>query len=134
MTRQELALELRSKGYNCCQCTACAFAKDMDVDYVTVFKAAEALGSGLGGMKGVCGALSGAAMVIGLKNSTANLEAPDSKAASCRLSRELTDKFQEKAGSIICREIKGVETGKMLHSCPDCIKDAVTLTEEILGL
>ena len=28
---------------------------------------------------------------------------------------------------------KGVETGKVLRSCPDCIRDAVALTEEYLA-
>ena len=33
----------------------------------------------------------------------------------------------------ICRELKGVETGKVLCSCPQCIADAVALTEEYLA-
>ena len=35
--------------------------------------------------------------------------------------------------SCICRELKGVETGKVLCSCPQCITDAVALTEEYLA-
>ena len=37
------------------------------------------------------------------------------------------------SGSCICRELKGVETGKVLCSCPQCITDAVALTEEYLA-
>ena len=59
MSRAEKALELREKGYNCCQCTVCAFAEELDADYKTVFKCAEALGAGMGGMEGLCGAVSG---------------------------------------------------------------------------
>ena len=33
----------------------------------------------------------------------------------------------------MCRELKCVETGKVLCSCPQCIADAVALTEEYLA-
>ena len=42
-------------------------------------------------------------------------------------------KFKEKNGSYLCRELKGVETGKVLCSCPQCIMDAVALTEAYLA-
>lgn len=83
-------------------------------------------------MQGVCGALSGAAMVIGSKNSTANLEKPDSKPATMKLMRELVAKFREKNGATLCKDLKGIETGKALRSCPGCIEDAIRLTEEML--
>lgn len=88
----------------------------------------------MGGMEGLCGAVSGAAMVIGLKNSTANLEKPDSKASSCQMSKELLAEFVKKNGSAVCKDLKGTETGKALRSCPDCIRDAVELTEKILNI
>ena len=47
--------------------------------------------------------------------------------------KEYVKKFQEQNGSYLCRELKGVETGKVLRSCPDCIRDAVALTEEYLA-
>ena len=49
------------------------------------------------------------------------------------LVKEYVKKFQEQNGSYLCRELKGVETGKVLRSCPDCIRDAVALTEEYLA-
>lgn len=134
MNRADKALALREKGFNCCQCTVCAFAEDLGGDYKTIFKCAEALGAGMGGQKGLCGAVSGAAMAIGLKTSTANLEAPDSKAASCELSKQLLDAFVKQNGSAVCKDLKGTETGTPLRSCPDCIRDAVEMTEKLLGL
>ena len=101
MSRADKALELREKGFNCCQCTVCAFAEELDADYKTVCKCAEALGAGMGGLEGLCGAVSGAAMVIGLKNSTANLENPNSKASSCQMSTELLAEFVKKNGSAV---------------------------------
>ena len=40
--------------------------------------------------------------------------------------------FQEKNSSVVCEELKGVETGNVLRSCGGCIKDAVLLAGRIL--
>ena len=50
---------------------------------------------------------------------------PTTKRQSYKDMKELTEKFQKKNGSVICREIKGVDTGKVLRSCDGCIADAV---------
>ena len=88
----------------------------------------------MGGMQGTCGALSGAVMLAGLKNSDKNLENPGSKGATTKLSKEMANRFEEKSGATICRELKGVDTGVVLCSCPDCISNAVEIAEEVLGL
>ena len=92
----------------------------------------EAQGLGMGGMKGTCGAVSGAVLLAGMKNSTGNTEHPDSKGATYKLSREIVKEFQEKNSSVVCEELKGVETGNVLRSCGGCIKDAVLLAGKIL--
>ena len=56
-----------------------------------------------------------------------------SKGDTYKKLRTYIQKFKEKNGSCICRELKGVETGKVLCSCPQCITDAVALTEEYLA-
>ena len=43
-------------------------------------------------------------------------------------------RFEEKNGSTICRDLKGVDTGKVLRTCPGCIEDAVEIVQEVLGL
>ena len=67
------ALENHDKGYNCCQAVACAFCDLVGVDEETMFKASEAFGLGMGCMNGTCGAISGAVLLAGFKNSSANL-------------------------------------------------------------
>ena len=46
--------------------------------------------------------------------------------------RKLQTGFVEKTGGQICREIKGIDTGKMLCPCEDCIRNAVTVLEASL--
>ena len=97
-----------------------------------MFRVTEALGLGMGGMDGTCGAVSGACVLAGLKNSSAKLDAPDSKAASYQLSRKIMSRFKEENQSTRCADLKGAMTGVVLRKCPDCIRDAARIAEEIL--
>ncbi|MBR4904007.1 MAG: C_GCAxxG_C_C family protein [Selenomonadaceae bacterium] len=128
--RIKTADELHRKGYNCSQSVAVACADLVDVPKETLFKASEGFGLGMGTMDGVCGALTGALLIAGLKNSTGNLTSPKSKGATMKIAKAMQNNFREKCGSIICRELKGVDSGKMLCSCPDCIKHGVEIVEE----
>lgn len=131
-TRVEETIKRHNKGYNCAQAVACTYCDLVGVDEETMFKMTEALGLGMGGMQGTCGAVTGACVLAGMKASTGNLEQPNSKMNSYQLAREITNRFQEQNGSLVCKELKGVETGEMLRSCSDCIKDAAGLVEQVL--
>ena len=45
---------------------------------------------------------------------------------------ELEKKFIEKNGTVNCRELKGLDSGKLIRPCQGCIEDACTLLEEII--
>lgn len=132
MSKAEQAVALQSNGYNCAQSVACVFADDVGVSKELLFKATEGFGGGAGTMEGICGALSAAIMIAGLKNSSANLDKPDSKASTMALSRPLMMEFKRDVGALYCREIKGIDTGKVLCACPDCVRNGVRLTEKIV--
>ncbi len=129
MTKQELAISLHDKGYNCSQSVVCAFSKELGIDEATLFKVSEGFGLGMGGSQGTCGAISGAIMVAGLVNSTANLNGPKSKQATYALSRQIVSDFMSQNNSIVCSELLGTTTGKPLRSCQGCIEDSVQLVE-----
>lgn len=126
------AIEMHNKGCNCAQVVACVFAEDLGMDEQTVFKIMESFGFGMGTM-GTCGAVSAMAAVVGMNKSDGNMETPKTKKDCYADMKVLTRKFQEKNGSVICREIKGVDTGVVLRSCPGCIEDAIVFLEEYLG-
>ena len=132
MTKQEKAIELHDRGCNCAQAVACAFAEEIGVPEETLFAAAEGFGLGMGMME-VCGALSGMMMIIGLQNSVGNLDkGKATKGDTYKKVREYAAKFKEINGSVYCKELKGVETGKILAPCDKCILDAVELAEQFL--
>ena len=134
MNKKEEAIELHNKKYNCAQAVACAFAKETGIEERILFQANEGFGLGMGGTQGVCGALAGAVMLAGFKNSDGDMDNPASKAATYQLSRQMLEAFKEKTGSTICKELKGIETGQVLCSCSDCARAGVEVVEEILGL
>ena len=132
-TKAEQAIAFHDMGYNCAQAVVCSFCEDFGISREDAFRIAEGFGLGMGMME-VCGALSGMMMVIGLENSVGNPEKGKlTKADTYKKGKEYAEKFKEQNGSYLCRELKGVETGKVLRSCPDCIRDAVALTEEYLN-
>ena len=130
-TRVEKTLELHNKGYNCAQAVACAYCDLVGMSEDEMFRVMEGYGLGMGCMNGICGAVSGAVALAGMKNSF-GCSNPTSKKSTYQLSGEILKEFNAKNGSAICRELKGVDTGKMLRSCNDCIRDAAELAEKIL--
>ena len=128
-TRVEKTIERHNKGYNCAQAVACTYCDLVGMDEESMFKATEALGLGMGGMEGTCGALTGACVIAGMKNSCGNLDNPISKGETYQYSRQILKKFLDQNKATRCKDLKGVETGVVLRGCQDCIRDAVRYIE-----
>lgn len=62
---------------------------------MTMFRMTEALGLGMGGMEGICGTVTAVCVLAGLKRSTGNLEQPNSKTETYKLSREAVRQFKD---------------------------------------
>jgi C_GCAxxG_C_C family probable redox protein len=121
--RQEYAARLK-REMNCCQAVVKAFADTLPLDEATLSSIASGFGSGMGTMEGSCGALVGAVMVAGLRSNGVGTSA---------LSRKILPRFKELCGATICRELKGIGTGKVLCSCEDCVRNAVLAADEALN-
>lgn len=48
--------------------------------------------------------------------------------------REITNNFKNRNSSLICRELRGVNTGKPLRRCEDCVRDVCEFLEECLDI
>ena len=72
---------------------------------------------------------------FGMNKSDGDMDNPKTKRECYQLMQNLIAEFKEKNGSIVCREIKGVDTGNVLRTCDGCIEDAVELLDKyLLGL
>jgi len=124
--RAEKGADLKEhKGYNCCQSVTAVLADETDLTEEQLYKITSGIALGMGSMEGSCGALVGAAMVMGMQIKGKG---------SIRYIKQLSDLFKEKSGAVLCGELKGVKTGKIICSCADCVRNAVMAYGEIMGL
>lgn len=105
MTEKERAGELFLQGYNCSQSVFTAFAYRFGIDDETALKLSAGLGGGVGRLREVCGAVSGAAMVIGSICSATEGDDEEGKKRNYELVREFADRFTALHGSVICRDL-----------------------------
>ena len=132
---EERVAEIKDKhtrGYNCAQIVLCSYAEELGIDVETLFRISEGFGAGMGGMMQTCGAVTAMFMALGLANSSGDLQACDTKTQTMKKVRELAAEFEKKNGSIVCRELKGIDTGKVLRSCDGCIEDGIRILGEYL--
>ena len=114
------AVELRRRHIcNCCQAVVAAIRNDPQL-----LNAASGFGGGMGCGLGPCGALIGAVIAAGDKTGGNG---------TTRLSRQIYEKFRERSGAVVCRELKGLDTGTVLCSCDDCVRNAVEAWQEVMG-
>lgn len=143
MNKSDKALELFSNNFNCSQSVLTAFAPDFGIDE----KLALMLGTSFGGgaRNGeICGAVSGALMVLGLKYGHYNAADNEQKSRAYQIAVEYTKRFKELNGSIVCRDLLGYdltkpdemacikEKGLFGTVCPKMVESAVKILENVL--
>lgn len=143
----ETAEALFCEGYNCAQAVLCAFEAVTGLERATAAAIASSFGGGLGRMREVCGAVSGAAMVLGLVRGGYDPNDRAAKAEHYRLVQEFARRFREQNGSVICRELLkplNESTGGtpaertaayyQKRPCPKIVRCAADITAQMLGL
>ncbi len=119
------AVELKRRGYNCCQAVAVALSEVTGLGEDTLMQLASGFGAGMGTMEGSCGALVGAVMAAGLSCRGAG---------TMRMSRQIISSFKDKCGAVTCMDLKGYPGGRVLCPCDQCVKNAVLAFGEAAGL
>ena len=114
-------------------------------DEKTSLTLASSFGGGMGRMREVCGAVSGALMVLGMAKGYTDLEDNSLKKEHYALVQEFARRFKDENGSIICRELlSGVGTSDGVtpesrtdtyykkRPCAELCRTAAEITEELL--
>lgn len=115
MDRAEIGKSLFTEGCNCAQAVVCAYADELGLSRDTLLKLASSFGGGMGRMREVCGAVSGMFMVAGLLYGSADVRDRKAKSNHYKLIQDLAAKFKEINGSIICRQLLGLEKPEVTH-------------------
>lgn len=105
------AMELFKQGYNCSQSVVAAFCEELDIDFETALKISSSFGGGMGRLREVCGAASGMFMVAGLKYGYSDPKDNKAKTEHYKLIQQLAAQFKAENGSIVCRELLGLNAG-----------------------
>ena len=112
------------QSMNCCQAVLCALADQTGLSQEQLTALGSGFGIGMGNMEATCGALVGAAMAAGLRQ----------KSSTVRTSRQLSERFCADCGAMLCKDLKGRDTGKVLCACEDCVRNAVLAYGDIAGI
>lgn len=109
MNKKEKAQKLFLEGYNCAQAVAGAYAEEMGMDFATVVRTVSSFGGGMGRMREVCGAVSGMLFVAGALWGYDSPKDFVAKKEHYERIQRLAAEFKKETGSIICRELLGLE-------------------------
>ena len=108
MNRKDVALDLFENSHNCSQAVFTAYADKARIDPDTAKAVAAGFGGGIGRTQGVCGAVTGAVMAIGVSLFDPG-DLPGSKRLVGETSRAFMQKFEDREDSVECRSLIGVD-------------------------
>lgn len=136
--------ELFASGYNCCQTVLVTYCENHGLDTQTALKIASCFGGGMA--KGhICGVVTGALMVLGLKHGYLSNEEQEQKQIAKTYAKDFQDAFIKKFGTLHCKELLGYDTsttegksealklGLIKEKCPQYIEFTTEYLEEVLG-
>jgi C_GCAxxG_C_C family probable redox protein len=140
----EAAVGSFREGFNCSQALLSTYGGDFGLEKETALRAAAAFGGGMGGLGEVCGAVTGALVVIGLKYGHTEAKDKATKAKTYEIVRDFAGRFRSQHGSLRCRELldcdlttaEGMEMarqkGLFTELCPRYVRTAAEILEDVL--
>ncbi len=144
MTHKEKANQYFCDKFHCSQAVLAAFAEELGITVEQALKLGACFGSGM--RKGeVCGACTGALMVLGLRYGQYIKDDMDSRNQANIVCDRFLNEFRNRNGSYLCNELlkcnittpEGVEhavTHRLFTEfCPKMVASAVEIVEEIIA-
>lgn len=143
MTHKEKALHYFSQELHCSQSLPAAFAAECGITEEQALRLGSCFGSGM--RRGaVCGAVTGALMVLGFLYGQKSAGDTEGRQASNKVNDRMMELFKEKCGSYSCNDLLGcditTEDGRtycrnnnlFTDFCPRMVAVAVDIVEEII--
>ena len=103
--KKEEAINFFNNGCNCSQAVVMPYAEDLNIDHEIVERISVAFGGGMSKQGKVCGCLSGALMVIGLKYGEDSAKKVQQRINSYNQGKEMVVKFKEAFGATDCKDL-----------------------------
>jgi C_GCAxxG_C_C family probable redox protein len=144
MIHREEAESLFAGGFNCAQSLLTAYGVNLGIDRDIALKLASAFGAGMARSGQMCGAVTGALMVIGLKFGAANSWNKVQKAKVQSKAAQFIKKFNKIHGDTDCRRLIGLDLGtevgrkearkkKIFETvCVNFVRDAAAILDKMV--
>ena len=144
MTKSDDAFQCFMSRFTCSAAVFSAFSNDLDLDPDTAKKVACGFGAGISRTGNICGAVTGAIMVIGLKYGKTQADDDAATEKTRTLVRQFIHEFSHKNGSVNCTDLLGYDmsdpkgyaaakdSGIFMIRCPLLVRDAADILEKIL--
>ncbi|WPX07867.1 C-GCAxxG-C-C family protein [Anaerocellum danielii] len=144
MNKSDIAVQEFLNGFTCSQAVFSTYCEELGFKKEDALKIGCAFGGGMGSLGHVCGAVTGAFMLLGLKYGNTDSKDKEAKATTYKKVKEFAEKFKEKNGTIICNELlkcdistpegrKYAEENNLFRTvCPKFVKDAAEIIEQML--
>ncbi len=144
MTHKEKAIDYYNRKFHCSQAVLAAFADECGLTETQALKLGACLGSGM--RKGeVCGACTGALLVLGSLYGQCNQDDIKSRLIANEVNEKMMDRFAQVCGSYLCNELLGCdistsdgvkyakENRLFTEFCPKMVANAVDVLEQIIS-
>lgn len=143
MSKAEKAVNYFNGGFLCSQAVFAAYAEEIGVPEKLALKIAASFGSGMCKAE-VCGACTGALMVIGSKFGQDETENKSQRARNNQLTAEFLDEFARRNGSYLCKDLlhcnistpDGLAVARQNNLftafCPKMVASAVEVLEKVI--
>jgi len=131
---------------NCSQGVLNSYAAEFGLERGLALRLALGFGGGIARGGNTCGAVTGASMVLGLSlKATAENPLQDREEAYAAI-QEFNRRFIARHGTLVCRELLGLDLSRpegleearrrqlFVTRCPDLVKSAVQILEDMLAL
>ena len=143
MERVDKAVEYFNKDFNCAQSIFTTFSMELGIEEETALKLGTMFGGGA--RKGqMCGAVSGALMVLGLRYGHHHCGNVEERMNAHAIAEEFMNRFISINGTVVCSELLGYnlsnpeemkkirELGLFKTTCPAMVQSAALILEEML--
>ena len=145
MSRVETAVSRFKEGCNCSQAILATYGEGLGLSKETALRLACGFGGGMRRAE-TCGAVTGALMVLGLRHGPTSCPGQPQKNETYAQVQAFHARFAERQGTVMCRDLLGCDIStpdgqqkaqaEQLFKtiCPEAVKVAAEILEEMLGL
>jgi C_GCAxxG_C_C family probable redox protein len=142
--RSAEAVAAFSRGASCSMAVFSAYAPGLGLDAETAASVASPFGAGISRTGEICGAVSGALMVIGLAQRKEDIRDTASREKVYALAQRFIAEFTARNGSVMCTDLVGYDLSQedqyreakeqkgFATRCPRLVRDAGEILEKIL--